>query len=182
MDALVVFESIFGNTREVARAIAEGLRSNPEIDELVLAEVGEAPASARGFGLVVIGGPIHVWTMTRLATRESAREDAQRERLDPPSKGEGIREWIERLPRARGRILAAAFDTAIQMKWFPTGSAARPAAARLKRRAFKLIARPEHFFVIGSLGPLVEGELARARAWGAGLRLDFTDSERLGVG
>ena len=41
MRALVVFESMFGNTQEIAEAIADGLSGRMQVD---LVEVGAAPA------------------------------------------------------------------------------------------------------------------------------------------
>lgn len=169
MRALVVYESIFGNTKDVASLVAEGLRSCPSVEEVVLAEVAEAPATAEGFELVVVGGPIHAWSMTRAGTREGAREEAQREHLETVSQGDGIREWLERLPDVSQPIRCATFDTQTKIKWFPTGSAAKPAAKKLRAHGFELIADPEHFLVEGKYGPMIEGEADRARDWAAGL-------------
>lgn len=166
MRVLVVYESIFGNTRDVAEAIAAGLRERAEV---VLAEVAQAPASADGFDLVVIGGPIHAWSMTRAETREGARREAEREHLETVSEGDGIREWLERLSDATGEVRAATFDTQTKTRWFPTGSAAKPAAKKLRAHGFSLIAEPEHFLVEGKYGPMIDGEVDRARVWGAAL-------------
>jgi len=171
MRALVIYESMFGNTRDVAQAIADGLRSREPAVEVELSEVGEAPRSAAGFELVVIGGPIHAWSMTRPGTRDGARQEAEREHLETVSKGEGIREWLEALPDSGGEIRAATFDTKTKTSWFPAGSAAKPAAAKLRAHGFEVIADPEHFMVEGKYGPLLEGELLRARRWGASLEL-----------
>lgn len=169
MRVLVVYESMFGNTRDVAQAVASGLRDRPGVDELVLAEVSEAPDSAAGFELVVLGGPIHAWSMTRAGSRDGAREEAAREGIEVVSKGEGIREWLARLPDASGEIRAATFDTKVETRWFPTGSAAKPAATGLRKHGFAMIADPEHFLVADKYGPLLDGELDRARSWAAGL-------------
>jgi len=165
--ALIVYESIFGNTRDVAEQIAAGLRE--QCDEVVLAEVAQAPASAERFDLVVLGGPIHAWSMTRADSREGARKEAEREHLETVSQGDGIREWLERLADTPEHIRAATFDTQTKTKWFPTGSAAKPAAKKLRAHGFELIAEPEHFLVEGKYGPMIDGELDRARGWGAGL-------------
>ncbi|MBV1861025.1 MAG: hypothetical protein KUG77_21590 [Nannocystaceae bacterium] len=167
MRALVVYESIFGNTRDVAASIASGLRERAL--DVVVAEVSDAPGSAEDFDLVVVGGPIHAWGMTRAGTRDGARQEAEREHLETVSQGEGIREWMQRLPDVSTPIRCATFDTQTKTSWFPTGSAARPAAKKLREHGFELIADPEHFLVEGKYGPMIDGEVERARDWAAAL-------------
>lgn len=169
MNVLVVYESMFGNTRDVAVAVAEGLEAHPDVEDLTLVEVSDAPSSSEGFDLVVVGGPVHAWGMTRSFTRDGAREEAKLQSLDVVSKGDGIRDWLDQLPTTDASIDAAAFDTAGKTVWFPVGSAAKPAARRLDKRGFHLIAEPEHFYVGGKYGPLLDGELERAQGWGAKL-------------
>lgn len=50
------------------------------------------------------------------------------------------------------------------MKLF--GWAAKPIAGRLTRAGGTLVAEPEGFVVLDSEGPLKEGEVERAAAWG----------------
>ena len=129
MRALVVYESIFGNTREVAEAMASELE---DYGVVVCIEVGQAPTRTHEFDLVVIGGPVHAWGMSRPASREDARKLARSQGQDPVSKGIGVREWLQALEHAEGSRAAAAFDTAVHTpSWLPTGSAARPEAKRL---------------------------------------------------
>jgi hypothetical protein len=98
MKALVVFESIFGNTQHIAEAIAEGLRGEVEV-----VEVGKARAEIAGVDLLVVGGPTHAWGMSRAMTRSGARDQAAKAGTKPVSEGEGVRDWLARLgePRAR---------------------------------------------------------------------------------
>lgn len=166
MRAVVVYESIFGNTQAVAEAVGQGLRGRFEV---TVAEVEHAPPALIGVDFLVIGGPIHAWSMTREGTRKGAREQAAGARIDPPSKGAGVREYLDDLPDASGEVAAATFDTAIRTSWFPTGSAAKPAARRLEAHGYRMLVKPEHFYVTGTDGPLEDGELERARAWGVGL-------------
>ena len=78
----------------------------------------------------------------------------------------GLGEWIATLADSGLRGPVATFDTkANQPKWLP-GSAARSAAKRLRRLHIPILVLPESFYVEGALGPLVDGELARARIWG----------------
>ena len=99
-----------------------------------LLEVSLAPSHTEDFDLVVIGGPIHAWAMSRPSTREGARQQALESGKEPVSKGIGVREWLESLAPAEGVRAAAAFDTAAAHPppWLPRGSAARPEARRLR--------------------------------------------------
>jgi hypothetical protein len=116
-------------------------------------------------GLLVVGGPTHAVGMSRPRTRSDATMQAGR---DPASAGIGIREWIaapaEWVP-ARAR---QPFDTRIDAPRVP-GSAARAAEKRLRKLGFSLVPPAESFFVPGTQGPLVRGELERARRWGTEL-------------
>jgi menaquinone-dependent protoporphyrinogen IX oxidase len=167
MRAVVVYESIFGNTRALAEAIGEGLSGRFSV---TVNEVSGAPSVLTGVNLLVVGGPIHAWSMTREMTRKIARSQAASASIEPPSTGIGVREYLEKLSDAQDHVAAAAFDTALRASgWLPTGSAAKPAARRLEARGYRLLAKPEHFYVTATDGPLEPGELERARAWGVGL-------------
>lgn len=75
MRALVVYESMFGNTRRIAQAIADGIRDGADV---ALTDVVDAPADVPDdVDLVVVGGPTHVFSMSRKVTRrEAARHGA----------------------------------------------------------------------------------------------------------
>ena len=67
MRALVVYESMFGNTEAVARAVADGLAEMHDVD---LREVSQAPiAVIARVDLIVVGGPTHAFSLSRPATR-----------------------------------------------------------------------------------------------------------------
>lgn len=165
MKALIVYESIFGNTQAVAEAIARGVSSKIEVS---LVEVGSAPSSI-DVELLIVGGPTHAFTMSGDASRTDARQQAARAHVAVTSNGAGIREWIATLPGSPGFAYVAAFDTVVDTKWLPTGSAARKAAALLRRLGYEELTAPRHFKVRGTSGPLVDGELGRAEQWGADL-------------
>lgn len=169
--ARVVYESIFGNTRDIALAVAKGLQRAPRV-EVEVSEVGAAEPKA-ACDLLVVGGPVHAWSMTRGFTRSGARAQAAKAGRDAVSPGIGVREYLDRLPET-ARAAAATFDTAATAKWMPLGSAARPAARSLDALGYQLVAQPEHFYVTDVMGPLKEGELARAEAWGAALAARLT--------
>jgi hypothetical protein len=168
LHVLIVYESMFGNTREIAGAIAGGLRDRCMVE---LAEAGTASDRLDDPpDLLVVGGPTHAFSMTRASTRRSAADQTP----DPlVSGGRGVREWLAALAVPAG-TLAATFDTRIARPRFP-GSAARSAARRLRAKGMEVI-DTESFYVAASLGPLVDGECERARRWGRSLgeRLQVT--------
>lgn len=162
MKAAVIHESSFGNTRRVAEAVAEGLRSSGA--EIAVAGVDEPPPAVEELDLVVVGAPTHVHGMSSSRSRRGAID--QGAQADSP--GRGVRGWLEELPEGEG-CHAAAFDTRIDKPVLLVGSAARGIAKRLRRRGYELAAPPESFFVTDSEGPLADGELERAKAWGGAL-------------
>lgn len=177
MRALVIYESMFGNTREVAYAVAKGLQESMTTD---LVEVGSAPTVlGDDIGLLVVGGPTHAFGLTRPSTREDA---ANRVGHEVVSTGIGLREWLGALGRTPSRIAAAAFDTKANRPRMP-GSAARAAHKRLRSLRFTTIAAPVSFYVADMTGPLVDGELDRAYRWGEALGSAWAaGNRRAGVG
>jgi hypothetical protein len=165
---LVVYESMFGNTRDVALAVAEGLRTRVTVDVM---EVGEAPAAMPpDVAMLVIGAPTHAHGMTT----PSSREDAARRAGDRlVSRGIGVREWLGGLRPSGAPIPAAVFDTRIKGPGLLWGSAARSAEKLLADAGLRLVGAPRSFLVGGPTGDLFDrledGELDRARAWGAEL-------------
>src|SRR5215212_358839 len=163
MRALVVVESMFGNTKEIAAAVAEGLGESIATDVI---GVNDAPQElGADVAMVVVGGPTHAFGMSRPATRQDAATQAGR---DPATVGFGMREWLERLEAGPSPCTAASFDTRIASPRVP-GSAARAAQKRLKKLGFGLAVPAESFYVSGTPGPLVDGEVERARGWGVQL-------------
>jgi hypothetical protein len=161
--ALVVYESMFGNTRTIAEAVADGLASDAIVE---VVEVGTAPTVLAGqVDLLVVGGPTHAFGMSRPATREDATRQAGGRVV---SAGIGLREWLETLPRGDGSVAVTTFDTRIDHPRLP-GSAARKAEKRLRHLGYPVVAKAESFSVSGTQGPLVDGEIDRARGWGRAL-------------
>ena len=101
------------------------------------------------------------------AAEKPARDKGDHVEEEPGADGPGAREWLDRAPLARPGNRAAAFDTRLPSAL--AGGAARPIARQLHRHGYQLAAKPEGFIVTGTEGPLREGELNRARAWGAAL-------------
>ncbi|MEX0660057.1 MAG: hypothetical protein WD080_13080 [Egibacteraceae bacterium] len=133
-------------------------------------EVGAAPATlGSDVGLLVVGGPTHAFGLSRATTRADAMVKATRPLI---SRGIGIREWMAAVGAASPGVAAAAFDTRIDKPRVP-GSAARGAAKRLRHLGFRLACPAASYFVTDTAGPLVPGEVERARDWGEKLALDL---------
>jgi hypothetical protein len=159
MRALVVYESMFGNTEAVARQVAEGLSARMLVD---VVEVSSAPIRlSEEVTLLVVGGPTHAFGMSRPKTRADAAGQAKTPLV---SAGRGIREWLDEVTGSAA-VSAAAFDTRVNKPRVP-GSAAKAAQRRLRRKGFSTPEKPQTFYVHGTSGPLVDGETARARLWG----------------
>lgn len=151
--AVVLYESLFGNTEKIARAIADGLGQG---SELTLANFGEVPVGTMETDVIVLGGPTHGWGMTKPSSRSQ-----------PESQGYafGVREWLDTSPPGAGRN-AAAFDTRFDKPRWLTGSAAVRIGRELERLGYRMVMPPESFFVLHTGGPLRQGEVERARRWG----------------
>jgi len=164
--ALVVYESMFGNTREVAREVAEGLG---EALEVQLVEVGEAPdAVDDDVALLVLGGPTHAHGLSRATSRGDSVQHLPKYGIDALiSQGRGIREWLEALS-VREDMPVATFDTRIKGPKLIWGSAAKAADKRLKDKGLLPLVAGESFIVKmkgESWDLLLPGERERARRW-----------------
>ena len=155
MAALVVFDSIFGNTEMVARAVAEVLSTAGPARTLRVSEV-EA-GHLEGVTLLVVGSPSHAFGASP-----------------------GLQAWLARLPPGRCEgIRVAAFDTRIDATSIRNPISAflarrsRSAAADVEKRLRHLGGSPagpaEGFVVQQKTGPLREGETDRARQWARAL-------------
>lgn len=148
MRIAIVYDTVFGNTATIAKAIA---RSAAAIGEVTLAEVREAASIDPGkFDLLVIGSP----------TRGFAPTPA-------------IAEFTAGVPRGTGR--AAAFDTRLDLehvqppplRWVMQvgGYAAQRIADTLREKGYDVLAPSGDFLVEGAEGPIKAGEIERAEAW-----------------
>ena len=169
MQALVVFESMYGNTHKIADRIAEGLRAGLEVT-VVPVDDASVDLVARA-DLLVVGGPTHGHGLTSSWSRRMALEGAAKPdsglTVDPVAPGTGLRGWLDGVAPGHA-ARAAAFDTRIDAAPLLTGRASSGIARRLRRRGYQLVTPPESFLV-DKAGALLDGELARARAWGAEL-------------
>jgi flavodoxin len=147
MKALVVYDSVFGNTEKVAQAIAGSLGTSA----LPVGEVTLEMLS--GLDLWVVGSPTRGFRPTEDIAK--LLNGLNKNQLD------GMR--------------VAAFDTRILLDTIDSkalrfivdkgGYAASTISKILQKKGGELIADPEGFLVTGEEGPLKEGELERATAW-----------------
>ncbi len=167
--ALVVYESLFGCTERVARAVAQGLED--EGFDIRVQNVSDAESPWHDdVHLLVVGAPTHAFSLSRPRTRQ----DAVRQGGRAEAEGIGLREWIAAIDdRSWVRRSAAAFDTRMTAVRRLPKSASTRAAHLLAHRGFHIIARPTGFLVEDTSGPLVAGELDRARAWGCTLAASY---------
>jgi flavodoxin len=148
---MVVYDSVFGNTEQVAQAIGTALGSPEDIMTCRVTEV--KTEQLMGLEVLVVGSPTRAFQPTP-ATRQLLK--------GIPAHGlDGVK-----VAAFDTRILVEDVDSAIltfMVKLF--GWAAKPIADRLKRKGGALAVPPEGFIVEGTEGPLREGELERAAAW-----------------
>jgi len=167
MKAVVVYESLFGSTAAVARAIAGGIGA----DARVLTTAEASSEEIAGADLLVAGAPVHTLSLPSAETRKQAMGKGPGGR-DPDLSHPPMRQWLARLTRGEG--LSAAFETRVNA-WYGRGAASR-IARRLKRAGYRPAVKPAHFLVGGprwipdSDHRLLEGETERARRWGEELR------------
>jgi hypothetical protein len=178
MRALVVYESMYGNTRAIAESIAMGLRAIGEVTIRPAADV--VGADLDGWDVLVLGGPTHAHGMSRPRTREAAVNAPESYgtglTVEPNASGSGIRELLDGIERVDGQ--ATAFDTRMRAPAWLTGRAAKGIARHLRRRGASMLAPPESFLV-NKRGRLVNGEQERALAWGAHLATALRDAHHL---
>lgn len=157
MSTMVVYESMWGNTLAVAEAIGAGLGP-----ETMVVEVNEAPVVLPPeIALLVVGGPTHAFSMSRPQTRQ----DAVNRGADAGHQMRGIREWLSEVTGAAD-LAVATFDTRVSKVRHLPGSAARAARRAVAQRRLGSLLASKSFYVTDLEGPLVNGELGRAEAWG----------------
>jgi flavodoxin len=146
MKALIVYDSVYGNTEKIAKAIAEAIAPSGEVKVLRAGEVN--PSELASINLLIVGSPTHGGRPV-------------------PT----VQDFLNKVPElALKSINVAAFDTRLQAKLVRVfGNAAGRIASNLKKKGGTLIASPVGFFTTGGKGPLKEGELERAAAWAKGI-------------
>jgi len=161
MHAIVVYESVWGNTAAVARAIAEGF--GPDAQAYQTDEVPQKELAAAD--LIVAGSPVFGFSLPTEAMRESILR-SETDAITPPDLSHpSLRSWLDTLAAGHGR--SAAFETRIW--WSPRG-ATGAIEKRLGQCGYVPIAKAHKFVVRDKCGPLRDGELDRAREWGRELK------------
>jgi flavodoxin I len=144
MKTLVVYDSLYGNTKAIAQAIGDALPGEVEV-----LPVGEANASGlKSYDLLVVGAPTH-------AARPSPNMQQFLDEIQSP---------------ALEGISVAGFDTRMTNRLITLFGTAAPKIAKvLEEKGGTLAGKPEGFYVTGGEGPLKDGEVERAAAWAHGL-------------
>jgi hypothetical protein len=163
MKALVVYESLWGNTAAVAREVAAGI--GPDVE--VLTTDAATPDKVADADLIVAGAPVQAFHLGDDRIRASIARDEAGSATPPDLAHPSMRSWIGSLPYREARM--AAFETRIW--WSPRG-----ATGDIERlfgvAGYRPIAKAEKFVVKDKAGPLREGELERARRWGEEVRAE----------
>ena len=155
MKTLVIYDSVFGNTEKIARAIAESLGSRASVEILRADKV--LPEQLTECDLLVVGSPTRGFRPT-----------------------EAVTDLLNRMQsKTLQGVKVAAFDTRFKADEIHSagvrfivktgGYAARRIADRLRKAGGNLIAPPEGFYVEDREGPLKAGEIERAASWATSL-------------
>src|SRR5512132_4290688 len=138
MKITIVYESMFGNTHQVAEAISDGVReAHLDVDVECIPVVDASPELIKSTDLLVVGGPTHIRGMTSGFSRKMGISGEQKAEakgeaphdLEPDAEGPGLRDWFDDLPKTRDGGRAAAFDTRLGSPM--AGGAAHGIARRL---------------------------------------------------
>jgi hypothetical protein len=171
MKAIVVYESHWGNTAAIARAIADGIadRIGPGAQTLSTAEA--SGAALADVDLIVAGAPVLGFSLPSDQMLQNLATGPSRGPTPPDLSHPSMRAWLAALPQGEGQGRAAAFETRL---WWSLGGATAAIMRGLERAGYRSIAKAHRFIVKGAYGPLRAGELERARLWGAELAQAIT--------
>lgn len=140
MDTLIIYDSLYGNTRIIAEAIGSAIPA-----KVTLKHVGEIdPGDLGNPDLLLIGSPTHGGNAS-----------------------EAVKMLLDKLPEPGGDSgKVAAFDTRMPNWWLkPFGFAGPKITSRLEKQGWKVLLPGEGFIVTGGEGPLKDGEIDRAKSW-----------------
>lgn len=150
MNTCVVYDSQFGNTERIAQAIADPLR--PFGPVRVVRVDPDHPLDCQEADVLILGSPTQGFRATL-----------------------AMQSFVKEVPFVLLRDLGVAcFDTRVHGPW---GSAARHLARRLRTLGVEPLVPPMSFFVQGTQGPLIEGEVERAGRWAVSLRQQYEASQ-----
>jgi hypothetical protein len=157
MKALVVYESLWGNTAAIARAIAEGIGDGTQ----ALSTAEANAAAIAGVDWIIAGAPVLGFSLPQESMRENIRINPGRAPTPPDLSHPSMRSWLASLPRGVGH--SAAFETRL---WWSPGGATAAITQGLQQAGYVSSVKAMRFIVTGGYGPLRKGELERAAQWG----------------
>lgn len=160
MKAIVVYESLWGNTAAIARAIAEGIGPNAK----ALSTAQATKGAIAGADLIVAGAPVFGFRLPTEKARESVKMKPAKGKAQPDFSHPAMRTWLGNLEKGNGR--SAAFDTRI---WWSPGGSTKEILREMEKAGYKPAGKGMKFIVKGTFGPLRDGELEKAKLWGAEL-------------
>jgi len=144
MKALVIYDSVYGNTEKVAKAIGEALGEGAEVTQADQVD----PAKLGSLDILIVGSPTHGGRPTKPISSLLGKIESS---------------------TLQGTTVAA-FDTRSPKRWVKIfGFAAPRIEGKLKKKGGKPAKEPEGFFVDDTEGPLSEGELERSAGWAKGI-------------
>ena len=151
MDNLIIYDSVFGNTRQIAEIFKEAIDSQGDTECLQVKDVDLE--QLQNLKILIVGSPTRKFSPTG-----------------------AIKKFLKKIPADKlADVKVAAFDTRISpdeigsgflsflVKIF--GYAAKPIARKLEKKGGELAVEPEGFIVTGTKGPLRDGEIKRATSW-----------------
>jgi flavodoxin len=140
MKALVIYDSLYGNTERIAKYIGNTIKGDVTICRITKAD----PSQLKGIDLIIIGSPTYGGRPTP-----------------------AVKEFIEKITKDSIKgVNVATFDTRGYQRWLKIfGFAASKIANDLKSKGGNLVVPPAGFFVISKEGPLREGEEEHASNW-----------------
>jgi flavodoxin len=139
MKTLVIYDTNYGNTKKIAKAVVSKLGK----DTKTVSIVDLKKKDLKGIDMLVAGCPVIAFSPTEKMSRFLASLK------DNELKG----------------IKAASFDT--RMKLFFFTDAAKKISKELARAGAMIIAKPQDFYVKKAEGPLRDGEMEKAAVWAA---------------
>jgi len=146
MNTLILYDSQYGNTEQIAQAVAARLGSLGSVQTERVDKAGRL--DLRELDLLVLGCPTQKWQPTP-----------------------AMQSFLANLsPAALDGLAFACFDTRFHKPRWLTGSAARSMTKQLSKMGLRLLGPAESFFVKEQAGPLEAGELERAGIWALSLR------------
>jgi len=148
MKALIVYDSVYGNTERIAKSIGGAITGDVKV--LRAGEVN--PSELKSIDLLIVGSPTHAFRATKPV--QTFIDGISKDVL----KGVKVAAFDTRMPEAEvGKGLRFIMKVG--------GYAAPRIAEALKKKGGNLVAPPEGFLVKDKEGPLKEGELERAASW-----------------